>query len=76
MALCEQASREQNPLKLSKLIAELLRLTDEKQQRVDLLASTCVICGIVVPLETAKTDGHGKTVHGDCYTKQIATEKP
>jgi hypothetical protein len=34
MALCEQASKEQDPQKLSILIAEILRLTDDKQHRV------------------------------------------
>jgi hypothetical protein len=38
MALCEQASKEQDPKKLSILVAEILRLTDEKQRRVDRLA--------------------------------------
>lgn len=35
MALCEQASKEQDPKKLSILVAEILRLTDEKQHRVE-----------------------------------------
>ena len=39
MSLCEQASKEQDPKKPSLLIAEILRLTDEKQRRVDRLAS-------------------------------------
>ncbi len=34
MSLCEQASKEQDPKKLSLLIAEILRLTDQKQRRV------------------------------------------
>lgn len=38
MALCEQASREQDPKKLSILIAEIIRLTEDKQHRVDALA--------------------------------------
>ena len=35
MALCEQASKEQDPKKLSILVAEILRLTDEKQHHVE-----------------------------------------
>jgi hypothetical protein len=35
MALCEQASKEQDPKKLALLIAEILRLSDEKQHRLD-----------------------------------------
>lgn len=38
MSICEQASKEQDPKKLSILIAEILRLTNEKQNRVDRLA--------------------------------------
>jgi hypothetical protein len=40
MALCEQASKEQDPKKLSLLVAEILRLSsDEKQHRIDPLTS-------------------------------------
>lgn len=35
MNLCEQASKEQDPRKLSILIAEILRLTGDKQNRLD-----------------------------------------
>jgi hypothetical protein len=38
MAVCEQASKEQDSRKLSLLVAEILRLTDEKQRRVDRVA--------------------------------------
>jgi hypothetical protein len=37
MSLCEQASKEQDPKKLSLLVAEILRLTDEKQNWLDIL---------------------------------------
>jgi hypothetical protein len=34
MQLCEQAANEQDPEKLMKLIAEINRLLDAKQQRI------------------------------------------
>lgn len=35
MLLCEQAAQEQDPSKLMKLVKEITRLLDEKQQRVN-----------------------------------------
>ena len=35
MELCEQAAVEQDPQKLSELVAEIIRLMDEKQNRLD-----------------------------------------
>jgi hypothetical protein len=34
MLLCEQAAQEQDPNKLMKLVKEIVRLLDEKQERV------------------------------------------
>ena len=31
----------------------------------------CRICKKPVPIETARTDSDGKTVHGDCYAQEI-----
>jgi hypothetical protein len=31
----------------------------------------CVLCGKPVDIETAKTDGFGKPVHGDCYAGSL-----
>jgi hypothetical protein len=39
LALCEQASKEQDSKKLSILVAEILRLTSEKHNGIDQLAS-------------------------------------
>jgi hypothetical protein len=31
----------------------------------------CIVCGLSVNLETAKTDDQGKPIHEDCHTRQI-----
>lgn|GEM_PF-4616014 len=33
---------------------------------------SCVICNQPVCLESAKTDDHGKPVHGECYAASLA----
>jgi hypothetical protein len=37
---------------------------------------TCAICGKLVPLEMAKIDERGQSVHEHCYTAQIASQQP
>ena len=31
----------------------------------------CPICGKPVPLESAKTDEHGQSIHEDCYVLKL-----
>jgi len=37
-------------------------------------ALQCSICRKPVPVETAKTDGHGKAVHEECYIVSLTQE--
>jgi len=39
---------------------------------MDTQSSTCAICHQPVHLQNAKTDDHGKPVHGECYAAAIA----
>ena len=34
-------------------------------------AFSCNICSAPIPLETSKTDEHGKAVHEDCYVRKM-----
>jgi hypothetical protein len=36
---------------------------------------TCPVCNQPVPLETAKTDEHGKPVHEECYFQKIKLKR-
>jgi hypothetical protein len=38
LKLCEQAANEQNPEKLMHLVAEIMRLLEEKEQRLKITA--------------------------------------
>lgn len=31
----------------------------------------CRICGRPIPIETAKSDGHGRAIHEECYVVEI-----
>lgn len=44
-------------------------------QAVPAAVVTCVICHKPVPLETAKTDERGKTVHEECYVSKMKLER-
>ena len=34
----------------------------------------CCICTIPIPLETSKTDEHGKGVHEECYIRKTISQ--
>ena len=33
-------------------------------------SAVCCVCTIPIPLETSKTDEHGKAVHEECYVRK------
>ncbi len=37
-------------------------------------ALVCCVCTIPIPLETSKTDEHGKAVHEECYVRKTISQ--
>ena len=77
LELCESAANELDPYTFVRVHREIVRLLDEKKQRITKSLPTvlCWLCGKTVELENCKTDERGRPVHEECYVAGLRTDR-